>query len=147
MGSTSGQPAASADSAARLAVRPPAWLDRALEVLIVDAKAATIACAIDAVMHADSTRLRGKAIRTRAIGLTGGLFIVPVLWRLLPIAELGARVVVPIHWGTLYPPRFERWFGDRLTQPAVRFAEWIDRLAPGTDVRALEVGGATRIEL
>ncbi len=52
--------------------------------MILGAKAATIACAIDAVMHADSARLRGKAIRTRAIGYTGGLFIVPVLWRLLP---------------------------------------------------------------
>ena len=47
VGSTSGQPAASADSGARLAVRPPAWLDRALDVLIVGAKAATIVCAID----------------------------------------------------------------------------------------------------
>ena len=84
MGSPSGLRVASADSGARPAVRPPAWLDRALDVLIVGAKAATIACAIDAVMHADSTRLRGKAIRTRAIGYTGGLFIVPVLWRLLP---------------------------------------------------------------
>lgn len=61
-------------------------------------------------------------------------------------AELGARLVVPIHWGTLYPPRFERWFGDRLTQPAVRFAEWADRLAPGLEVRALDVGGSTRLD-
>ncbi len=76
--------ASALDSVGRLAVQPPAWLDRALDVLIVAAKAATIACAIDAVMHADSPRLRGKAIRTRAIGYTGGLFIVPVLWRLLP---------------------------------------------------------------
>lgn len=62
-------------------------------------------------------------------------------------AELGARLVVPIHWGTLYPPHFERWFDDRLTRPALRFAEWADRLAPGTEVRALEVGGTTRIDL
>ncbi|HUQ77555.1 MAG TPA: hypothetical protein VM427_01615 [Patescibacteria group bacterium] len=69
---------------ARLAIPPPAWLDRALDFLIVGAKAATIACAIDAVVNADSARLRGKAIRTRAIGYTGGLLIVPILWRLLP---------------------------------------------------------------
>ena len=71
-------------SAATLAVQPPAGLDRALDVLIFAAKAATIACAVDALLHADSDRLRGKAIRTRAIGYTGALFIVPVLWRLLP---------------------------------------------------------------
>lgn len=70
--------------AAPLAVRPPVWLDRALEVLIVGAKAATIACAVDAVVNAESARLRGKAIRTRALGYTGGLLVVPVLWRLLP---------------------------------------------------------------
>lgn len=80
----SAQPAAGPDSAGRLSVQPPAWLDRALDLLIVGAKTATIACAIDAVINAESVRLRGKAIRTRAIGYTGGLFIVPVLWRLLP---------------------------------------------------------------
>lgn len=70
--------------AARLAVRPPSWLDRALEAAIVATKAATIACAVDAVLNADTPRLRGKAIRTRAIGYTAGLFLVPVLWRVLP---------------------------------------------------------------
>jgi hypothetical protein len=77
-------PAEPPTSPARLAVHPPAWIDRALDVAIVAAKAATIACAVDAVVNASSARLRGKAIRTRAIGYTGGLFIVPVLWRLLP---------------------------------------------------------------
>jgi hypothetical protein len=67
-----------------LAVRAPSWLDRALDVAIVAGKAATIACAVDALINADSPRLRGKAIRTRAVGYTGALFIVPVLWRLLP---------------------------------------------------------------
>ncbi|MBA2718596.1 MAG: hypothetical protein H0U52_05020 [Chloroflexi bacterium] len=71
-------------STAGLSVQPPPGLDRALNVLIVAAKTATIACAVDALIHADSARLRGKAIRTRAIGYTGALFIVPVLWRLLP---------------------------------------------------------------
>ena len=71
-------------AARNLSVQPPAWMDRALDVMIAGAKAATVACAIDAVINADSARLRGKAIRTRAIGYTGGLFIVPVVWRLLP---------------------------------------------------------------
>ncbi len=69
---------------ARLAFRPPSWFDRGLEVAIVATKVATIACAIDGFLNADSPRLRGKAIRTRAIGYTAGLFIVPVIWRLLP---------------------------------------------------------------
>jgi hypothetical protein len=58
--------------------------ESALAVAIVATKAATIAFAIDAFLNADSPRLRGKAIRTRAIGYAGGLFVVPILWRLLP---------------------------------------------------------------
>ena len=86
----SSRPAASRDaspaphSVARLAVRPPSWLDRALAAAILAAKAATVACAIDGFVNASSPRLRGKAIRTRAIGYVGGLFIVPLAWRLLP---------------------------------------------------------------
>jgi hypothetical protein len=67
-----------------LAIRPPSWLDRALDVAIVGAKGVTIACAIDGFVNADSPRLRGKAIRVRAIGYTAALFIVPAIWRLLP---------------------------------------------------------------
>ncbi len=59
--------------------------------------------------------------------------------------DLGARVAVPIHWGTLYPPGLERFFGDRLTQPASRFAEWSARLAPELDVRLLQPGQTTRV--
>ena len=70
--------------ARRLAFRPPSWLDRALEAAIVATKAATIACAIDGFINADTPRLRGKAIRTRAVGYTAGLFLVPLIWRLLP---------------------------------------------------------------
>ena len=71
-------------SGARLVFRPPSWFDRVLDVAIVAAKTATIACAIDAVVNHRSARLRGKAIRTRAIGYTGGLFLVPVIWRAMP---------------------------------------------------------------
>ena len=73
-----------ADARARLAFQPPSWMDRALEVAIVATKAATIACAVDGFVNADSPRLRGKAIRTRAIGYTAALFIVPAIWRVLP---------------------------------------------------------------
>ena len=58
--------------------------DAALTAAIVATKAATIGFAVDAFLNADSPRLRGKAIRTRAIGYVGALFIVPVAWRLVP---------------------------------------------------------------
>jgi L-ascorbate metabolism protein UlaG (beta-lactamase superfamily) len=61
--------------------------------------------------------------------------------------DLGARFAVPIHWGTLYPPSFERVFGARLTEPAARFASWMARLAPSIDVRTPAPGEATRIVL
>jgi hypothetical protein len=57
---------------------------RALAAVTLAAKAATVACAVDALLHADSERLKGKAIRTRAVGYTGALFIVPLAWLLLP---------------------------------------------------------------
>jgi L-ascorbate metabolism protein UlaG (beta-lactamase superfamily) len=60
--------------------------------------------------------------------------------------EIGARVAVPIHWGTLYPRGLERIAGSRLTEPARRFASWAERLAPDVDVRVVEPGGATSIE-
>jgi hypothetical protein len=70
--------------AARLTIRPPSWLDRALDAAIVATKAATLACAVDALVNAESPRLRGKAIRTRALGYAAGLALVPGIWRLLP---------------------------------------------------------------
>jgi len=42
--------------------------DAALTAAIVATKATTIGFAVDAFLNADSPRLRGKAIRTRAIG-------------------------------------------------------------------------------
>lgn len=59
-------------------------VERALHVLVVASKAIVIAFGIDALLNWRSERLRGKAIRTRAIGYVGGLFVVPILWRLLP---------------------------------------------------------------
>jgi len=59
-------------------------LESALAVAIALAKTATVAFAIDAFANADSPRLRGKAIRTRAIGYAGALLVVPLAWWLLP---------------------------------------------------------------
>jgi hypothetical protein len=58
--------------------------DRVLDAVTLSAKAATIGFGIDAMLHSDSPRLRGKAIRTRAIGYTAALFLVPLAWRFLP---------------------------------------------------------------
>ncbi|HEX5148867.1 MAG TPA: hypothetical protein VFW02_07285 [Candidatus Limnocylindrales bacterium] len=59
-------------------------VETALSTAIVIAKGLTVAFAIDAFMNANSKRLRGKAIRTRAVGYAGALLVVPVAWRLLP---------------------------------------------------------------
>jgi hypothetical protein len=48
------------------------------------AKAATIGFGIDALLNHASPRLRGKAIRTRAIGYSAALLLVPLAWRFLP---------------------------------------------------------------
>jgi len=82
---SAGEPSVEAGGRApRLVITPPAWLDRALEAAIVATKAATIACAVDGFINADSPRLRGKGIRARAFGYTGALFLVPAIWRILP---------------------------------------------------------------
>jgi hypothetical protein len=59
-------------------------VESALVVAIAAAKAATVAFAVDAFVNAETPRLRGKAIRTRAFGYAGALLVVPVLWWLVP---------------------------------------------------------------
>jgi L-ascorbate metabolism protein UlaG (beta-lactamase superfamily) len=61
--------------------------------------------------------------------------------------DIGARVAVPIHWGTLYPAGAHRILGERLTGPGVRFEAWSRLLAPGLDVRPLQPGDATTVRL
>lgn len=69
---------------ARLTIEPRPWLRRALSATVLAAKAVTLACAVDAFVNTDSARLRGKAMRTRALGYTAGLALVPLAWRVLP---------------------------------------------------------------
>jgi hypothetical protein len=88
-------------AAETVAPQPPTVLDRIQQALIVASKALVVAFGIDAFLNYRSRRLRGKAIRTRAIGYVGGLFIVPVIWRLLPNrgrypAELDLAVTAPL---------------------------------------------------
>ncbi len=59
---------------------------------------------------------------------------------------IGARVVVPIHWGTLYPAGLGRVWGGPLDRPAIRFRTACTTLAPATDLRVLGPGEATVVE-
>jgi L-ascorbate metabolism protein UlaG (beta-lactamase superfamily) len=59
------------------------------------------------------------------------------------VAIVGARVAVPIHWGTLYPRRLHRLWTGPLEQPGDRFAEVVARVAPRTEVHVLQPGQAT----
>jgi L-ascorbate metabolism protein UlaG (beta-lactamase superfamily) len=61
--------------------------------------------------------------------------------------DVGARVAIPIHWGTLYPVGVHRLLGGRLNRPAVRFAAWSRLLVPHLVVHSLQPGEATTIQL
>ena len=63
---------------------PTSRSDRTLDAVTLVAKVATIGFGVDALINHASPRLRGKAIRTRAIGYTAALLLVPLAWRLLP---------------------------------------------------------------
>ncbi len=60
--------------------------------------------------------------------------------------RIGARVVVPIHWGTLYPAGLARVWSGPMDEPAVRFRTACAALAPATDLRVLSPGEATTVE-
>jgi L-ascorbate metabolism protein UlaG (beta-lactamase superfamily) len=59
------------------------------------------------------------------------------------VGMLGARVAIPVHWGTLASPRAPwRHEPDR---PARAFAECAAAFAPAAEVRVLQPGGSTEI--
>lgn len=58
---------------------------------------------------------------------------------------IGARVVVPIHWGTLYPAGLARVWSAPLDRPAARFRAAAVELAPGADIRLLRPGESTQV--
>jgi L-ascorbate metabolism protein UlaG (beta-lactamase superfamily) len=60
--------------------------------------------------------------------------------------DIGAAVVVPIHWGTLYPRQLHRLWRKPLMEPGDRFAAYARRLAPDVDVRVLHPGESTTID-
>jgi L-ascorbate metabolism protein UlaG (beta-lactamase superfamily) len=60
-------------------------------------------------------------------------------------ALLSPRMVVPIHWGTLYPIGLARLRPDPLRSPPREFADWMRSLAPQAEVRVLAPGEATSL--
>ena len=128
--------------------------DAALTAAIVATKAATIGFAVDAFLNADSPRLRGKAIRTRAIGYVGALFIVPVAWRLLPerdgyprVLDLAVTVPLLLDAGGNAFGLYERAYIDdvvHLTNSAIVSAVAGELLAPHVrDRRLAALAGAS----
>jgi L-ascorbate metabolism protein UlaG (beta-lactamase superfamily) len=57
-------------------------------------------------------------------------------------SAIDARVAVPIHWGTFFPPGLDAIWPGRLFGPGPRFAAEAARLAPDTSVAVL-LPGAT----
>lgn len=60
-------------------------------------------------------------------------------------ALLSPRLVVPIHWGTLYPIGLARFRPDQLRLPGERFAAFMRELAPHVDTRVLSPGETTSL--
>lgn len=58
---------------------------------------------------------------------------------------LSPRIVVPIHWGTLYPAGLAYLLAGPLRLPPQRFAASMRRLAPQVEVRVLAPGEATAL--
>jgi L-ascorbate metabolism protein UlaG (beta-lactamase superfamily) len=58
-------------------------------------------------------------------------------------AMVGARVAVPIHWGTFAPLTTRA--GDWFSEPPREFAAQVAELAPGVEVRILSPGESTEV--
>lgn len=58
------------------------------------------------------------------------------------LALLRPKVVMPIHWGTLYPVAAKRWRPRPLLEPPHAFARVAAQMAPDVDVRVVPPGGA-----
>jgi L-ascorbate metabolism protein UlaG (beta-lactamase superfamily) len=60
-------------------------------------------------------------------------------------ALLSAKLVVPIHWGTLYPLGLARLRPEPLREPPRQLATWMRELAPQSELRVLAPGEATSV--
>lgn len=61
------------------------------------------------------------------------------------VSLLEPRMAIPVHWGTLAPIGLARRQRARSDDPSQRFAEHVERLAPGVEVRILAPGQETRL--
>lgn len=61
-------------------------------------------------------------------------------------ALLRPRLVIPIHWGTLFPIGLGPWAATHLREPPRRFADQVAALAPDTEVAVLEPGASVSSE-
>lgn len=61
-------------------------------------------------------------------------------------ALIEPKVVVPIHWGTLYPRFLHRLRPRPLSAPPLELARWMEELAPQAELRALAAGESTSVE-
>jgi L-ascorbate metabolism protein UlaG (beta-lactamase superfamily) len=57
-------------------------------------------------------------------------------------ALLAPKIVIPIHWGTLYPLGLARLRPDPLRSPPSQFETWMRELAPQVEARVLAPGEA-----
>ncbi|HET6998193.1 MAG TPA: MBL fold metallo-hydrolase [Solirubrobacterales bacterium] len=60
-------------------------------------------------------------------------------------ALLSAKLVIPIHWGTLYPFGLAQLRPGPLRSPPRQLAAWMGELAPQSELRVLAPGGATSL--
>lgn len=60
-------------------------------------------------------------------------------------ALVGARVAVPVHWGTLHAPASRRLPPGWMDRAGRAFAAAVHRSAPGVEARVLEPGQATTV--
>jgi len=60
-------------------------------------------------------------------------------------ALLSARLVVPIHWGTLYPFGLARLRPEPLREPPRQLTRWMRELAPQSELRVLAPGETTSL--
>jgi L-ascorbate metabolism protein UlaG (beta-lactamase superfamily) len=61
-------------------------------------------------------------------------------------ALIEPRIVVPIHWGTLYPRLLQRLRPEPLRAPPLVLARWMTELAPQAELRVLAPGESTSVE-
>ena len=61
-------------------------------------------------------------------------------------ALIEPKIVVPIHWGTLYPRFLHRLRPRPLSAPPLELARWMKELAPQVELRVLAPGESTSVE-